>query len=111
AVVACEAAQVSPFFDRTFDGAVAIGLLFLLTPADQRTVLGRVSDALKPGGHFLFSAPSQACEWDDMLTGRPSVSLGLEEYGAVLRSAGMTIVGNFTDEGENHYFSASKIVA
>lgn len=111
AVVACEAAQVSSFFNRTFDGAVAIGLLFLLTPADQRTVLRRISDALEPGGHFLFSAPIQACEWKDMLTGRPSMSLGFEEYSAVLQHAGMKIVGTFLDEGENHYFSATKLGA
>jgi 2-polyprenyl-3-methyl-5-hydroxy-6-metoxy-1,4-benzoquinol methylase len=108
AVVACEAAQVSSFFNRIFDGAVAIGLLFLLTPSDQRTVLRRISDALKPGGHLLFSAPSQPCEWNDMLTGRPSNSLGFEEYSRVLQRAGMKIVGTFVDEGENHYFSVVK---
>jgi 2-polyprenyl-3-methyl-5-hydroxy-6-metoxy-1,4-benzoquinol methylase len=34
--VACEAVQDSRFFDRTFDGVVAWGLMFLLTAEDQR---------------------------------------------------------------------------
>jgi len=108
AAVACEAAQESRFFDREFDGAVAIGVLFLLSPVDQRKVLHRISAALKPGGHLLFSAPRLACDWVDILTGRQSVSLGLEEYRAVLSDAGMKIAGSQVDGGENHYLEAIK---
>jgi len=65
AVVACESAQDSPFFNRTYDGAVATGLLFLLQPADQIRVLQRLAAAMNPGGRFLFIAPRQACVWTD----------------------------------------------
>ena len=55
---ACEAAQDSAFFARTFDAAVSIGLLFLLSEEDQATVLPRVAHALRPGGRSPFeSAP------------------------------------------------------
>lgn len=111
AVVACEAAQDSPFFDRAFDGAVAIGLLFLLHPTDQIRVLQRIAAVVKPGGHLLFSAPRQACEWTDMLTGRASRSLGLARYSAILKDAGMELQDCYIDAGENHYFAATRNLA
>ena len=106
AEAACEAAETSALFHRSFDGAVAIGLLFLLPPEDQRQVIERVGRALNPGGRFLFSAPREACEWDDSLTGRVSVSLGDVAYRELLEGAGMNLVGQEIDEGQNNYYSA-----
>jgi len=106
AEVACEPAETSSLFQRKFDGAVAIGLLFLLPAQDQRQVIERVARALEPGGRFLFSAPRQACEWADTLTARPSLSLGEAEYRRVLDQAGLCLSGHFVDEGGNHYFDA-----
>ncbi len=106
AEVACEAAETSALFRRSFDGAVAIGLLFLLPADDQRQVIDRVARALEPGGRFLFSAPRQACTWNDMLTGRSSLSLGEDEYRHALERAGMQLAGHYVDEGENYYFDA-----
>ena len=63
---ACETVEDSPFFDRSFDAAVAIGLLFLL------------------------------------------VSLGIDGYKAAIDDAGLTLVGEYLDEGENHYYDARK---
>ncbi len=103
-----EAAQDSAFFHRSFDAAVAIGLLFLLSPHDQRTLLQRVADALKPGGRFLFSAPWQKCEWRDMLTGRRSQSLGGPEYMRLLEQCGLHITGRYSDDAGNHYCDAVK---
>ncbi|MEG3086129.1 class I SAM-dependent methyltransferase [Sphingomonas sp. PB4P5] len=51
----CEAAEDSLFFNRTFDAALAIGLLFLLSADNQRKVVKRVAAALRPGG--LFCSP------------------------------------------------------
>lgn len=106
--VCCEAAQDSAMFGRTFAGVVAIGLLFMLRADDQRTVIHRVANALKPGGRFLFSAPQAACEWQDALTGRTSRSLGEEAYERCLRASGLRLVGCDVDEGGNHYFDAAK---
>lgn len=106
--VTCGAAEASDLFGRSFDGAVAVGLMFLLPEADQRRLIARVSGALAPGGRFLFSAPRQVCEWDDLLTGRPSRSLGEAAYRAALEAAGLSVVEQPTDAGGNHYFDAVK---
>lgn len=106
AEVVCEPAETSGLFHRKFDGAVAIGLLFLLPEADQRQVIDRVARTLELGGRFLFSAPRQACQWADTLTGHPSLSLGEAEYHYALDKAGLRLSGDYVDEGGNHYFDA-----
>ena len=103
---ACEAAQDSAFFGRRFDAAVAVGLIFLLSDADQARLIARVGNALQPGGRFLFTAPSQACAWPDLLTGRQSRSLGLPAYQQLLRTHGLRLLGCERDEGNNHYYDA-----
>lgn len=108
AEIACEPAEDSAFFHRTFDGVMAIGLIFLLPAASQCALIRRVFGALKPRGRFVFSAPREACVWQDRLTGRPSRSLGAQAYGALVREAGMRLIGTHHDEGQNHYFEAEK---
>jgi SAM-dependent methyltransferase len=106
APAACETAEDSGYFGRRFDGAVAIGLLFLLPPDTQAAVIARVAGALRPGGRFLFSAPRIACRWSDTLTGRESQSLGEAEYRVLLAKAGLRLTGGCEDGGGNHYFAA-----
>jgi len=106
--VACEAAETSDLFGRSFDGAVAVGLMFLLPDEAQHRLIARVAGALAPGGRFLFSAPRQMCEWDDRLTGRPSRSLGQQAYRQALEAAGLILAHQRTDPGGNHYFDAVK---
>lgn len=108
AQVTCEAVEHSSFFDREFDGAVAWGLLFLLSAEAQVALIHRVASALRAGGRFLFTSPEQACTWTDVLTGRTSLSLGAERYRATLAAAGLTPVGELEDEGKNHYYDAKK---
>lgn len=104
--VACEPVEESSFFGRTFDGVVAIGLLFLLPTGVQRDLLRRIAPALNPGGRLLFTAPAEACAWTDVLTGGESRSLGAAEYRAILEAAGLALVGEYRDEGDNHYYDA-----
>lgn len=108
AQVTCEAVEGSSFFGRTFDAALAIGLIFLLATDTQRDLIRRVARALNPGGRFLFTAPANPCAWTDVLTGRRSLSLGAEEYKAVLADAGLALLGEYLDEGSNHYYDALK---
>ena len=96
--------EASKFFDRTFDGVLAWGLLFLLTPAAQALVIEKVAGALNPGGRFLFTAPKEPVEWLDAMTGRLSQSLGAQTYERLLRDAGLTWVAEAQDEGENYYY-------
>lgn len=107
--VACESIEDSPFFGRTFDGVVAVGLVFLLSVEAQRRLLRRIAAALEPDGRFLFTSPTQACTWVDVLTGRESRSLGAEGYAAVFADVGLALVGECQDEGENHYYDTRAI--
>ena len=102
------AVEDSEFFCRTFDGIVAWGLMFLLPPNVQTTVIGKVARALNPGGRFLFTSPKKAVTWSDALTGRTSISLGAEAYEQILRAEGLVRVGEAVDEGENYYYFVSK---
>lgn len=102
--IACEDARTSHFFGRTFDGVLAVGLLFLLSAEDQRALLRRLAAATAADGRILFSAPGHSCLWKDVLTGRESRSLGAVEYAAVLADAGMEIAHEYDDEGQNHYY-------
>jgi len=102
----CETVQSSNFFGLKFDGAVAVGLLFLLSEENQRKLINKVGQALRPGGRFLFSAPLPQCEWSDLQTGQPSLSLGAVEYQSQLACAGMHLEDTYVDSGGNHYFDA-----
>src|SRR6185312_12436187 len=46
----CAAAEESSYFNRTFDGVIAVGVIFLLPESAQRIVLAKVANALKAGG-------------------------------------------------------------
>jgi SAM-dependent methyltransferase len=108
AQIACERVEDSQFFGRLFDGALAWGLMFLLPLESQRALIHRVARALTDGGRFLFTSPAQVCTWEDLSTGRPSWSLGAAAYKAELAGAGLTLVGEHDDGGENHYYDAIK---
>lgn len=100
--------EASELFNRTFDGVLAWGLIFLLEPAAQALVIEKVARALVPGGKFLFSAQKEPLEWLDGMTDRPSHCLGAETYERLLRAAGLRWVDSALDEGDNHYFLVEK---
>lgn len=104
--VVCESVEASSFFDRSFDAILAWGLLFLLPARTQISLLQRAAAVLNPGGRLLFTAPRQACEWKDNLTGHSSVSLGAPAYRTVLAEAGLSLAGEYEDEGGNHYYDS-----
>jgi SAM-dependent methyltransferase len=108
AQVACEAVEDSAFFGRTFDAVIAVGLMFLLSADTQRALLAKIAQTLNPGGRLLFTAPARPCTWNDILTGRLSVSLGAQAYQAILRDLGLTLVGEHRDEADNHYYDSQK---
>lgn len=108
AKTACESAQESSFFNHMFDGAVAIGLIFLLTPDDQRAVIQNIAAKIKPGGRFLFSAPKQTGEWKDNLTNRTSYSLGEANYKNLICESGLTFIDYLSDENGNNYYDTAK---
>lgn len=98
----------SEFFRRTFDGVVAWGLMFLLPRDVQSAVIRKIARALNPSGKFLFTSPKEAVTWRDALTGRESLSLGAERYQQILHTEGLVLVGEQSDEGDNHYYLVSQ---
>ena len=106
--VACEPVQESRFFDRTFDGVLAWGLMFLLSPEDQQRLIQRIAEILVPGGRLLFTSPAEPLVWNDAMTGLESRSPGAEEYRRQLSAVGLFVSGEYEDEGENHYFDTFK---
>lgn len=107
--VACEAVEESAFFQRSFDGIIAVGLMFLLSAEAQRNLIRRLAPALNFGGRFLFTAPTQCATWRDILTDRQSVSLGAAEYTRLLADAGLSLEDEYVDEGANHYYACRRL--
>jgi hypothetical protein len=48
-------------------------------------------------------------DWKDAMTEQDSISLGTEKYQELLTASGLSLVEEFEDEGENHYYHAVKI--
>lgn len=107
--VQCAAAQDSDFFERTFDAIVAWGLLFLLDEPTQRNLIAKVAAALAPAGRLLFTSPRECTSWSDVMTDRPSLSLGYEAYVAAMKAQSLSLAGTLTDAGGNFYYDACKL--
>jgi len=106
--ILCETVQHSTFFDRTFDAVLAWGLIFLLSPEDQRNLIRTMADILTPGGRLLFTACAEPAAWNDAMTGLESRSLGAEEYRRQLSAVGLSVIDEYEDDGQNHYYDARK---
>jgi SAM-dependent methyltransferase len=106
--IVCGSVLESRCFDRTFDAVLSIGLIFLLKAEDQHRLIRRFAEILVPGGRLLFTSPAKPAVWNDAMTGVESISLGAEEYKQLLRTAGISVVEEYEDVGENHYFDAFK---
>jgi 2-polyprenyl-3-methyl-5-hydroxy-6-metoxy-1,4-benzoquinol methylase len=107
--VACEAAEDSSFFNRQFDAIIAWGLMFLLPEKTQEVVIQKMANALYSGGKLLFTAPARSMKWEDAITEIESISIGAEKYKALLESSGLSLMEEFEDEGENHYYHAVRL--
>jgi 2-polyprenyl-3-methyl-5-hydroxy-6-metoxy-1,4-benzoquinol methylase len=107
-LVVCEAVEDSTFFNRTFDGVLAWGLIFLLSPEDQRRLITRLAAILVPGGRLLITSPPEPLVWNDAMTGLESRSLGAVEYRWQLSAVGVLVICEYEDEAQNHYFDAIK---
>lgn len=104
--VACEAVEDSTFFNRTFDGVLAWGLMFLLPAEEQRRLIQRIGDILVPNGRLLFTSPDEPLVWNDAMTGLESRSLGAAEYRKLLSTSGLSIIRDYYDD--DYYFDAVK---
>jgi len=106
--VACESVEESVFFHRSFEAVLSWGLWFLLPAAAQLDLPRRLATVLQPGGRLLFTAPPRPITWLDAMTGEESRSLGAETYRRILSAVGLSVLSQYEDEGENHYYDAVK---
>ena len=106
--VECDAVLNARLFDRKFDAVLAWGLMFLMPEADQLACFPRIAQATKAGGSFLFTAPRQVCQWQDLTSGDTSFSLGAEKYRAVLNQNGFELRAEFSGEGGNYYYDSTR---
>lgn len=106
--IVCESVLESGLFGRAFDAVLAWGLMFLLKAEDQHRLIQRFAEILEPGGRLLFTAPAQPVVWNDAMTGSESISLGAEQYKKLLGAAGLSVLAEYEDIGENHYFDVLK---
>lgn len=97
-----------------YGGSAILGYAFSLSfmPGRVRSsasVRARAEDAAQnggDGGSDLQFGVVPAVRGRAVSTGRTSVSLGANAYEAVLADAGLALVGEREDEGENHYYEA-----
>ncbi len=108
--IRCEKVQNSDFFNRTFDGAIAVGLLFLLPESEQAAIITHIANILIPKGRFLFTAPTEIGTWRDMNTGNECLSLGQKRYEEILEKSSLRIIATHEDEGKNNYYETEKFV-
>jgi SAM-dependent methyltransferase len=106
--IVCESVLESRLFDRSFDAALAWGLMFLLKPEEQHHLIQRFAEILIPGARLLFTSPAKPVVWNDAMTGLQSISLGAEEYRKLLGTVGISVTEEYEDVGENHYFDGFK---
>lgn len=104
-----EAAEDSSFFNRKFDAIISWGLFFLLPAETQEIIIKKAANALHTGGKLLFTSTREKAEWKDGMTDQLSISLGAEKYKELLTASGFSLLEEFEDEGENHYFNSVKI--
>ncbi|MFK7862613.1 MAG: class I SAM-dependent methyltransferase [Pseudohongiellaceae bacterium] len=104
----CEAVEHSDFFQQKYHGILSIGLVFLLSRSSQILLLEKVSQALETEGKFLFTAPVERGSWSDTITGRESISLGIDEYEKQLGLAGLKLSKAFVDQYGNNYYGCEK---
>lgn len=83
--------------------------MFLLPKATQEVVIQKMANALYADGKLLFTAPSQKLKWEDAITAIESISLGAEKYKGLLAVSGLSLIEEFEDDGENHYYHAVKL--
>jgi cyclopropane fatty-acyl-phospholipid synthase-like methyltransferase len=105
--------QACPFAAQTFDAAVAWGVMFHLTQAEQVQAIASVSRVLKAGAPFLFTSGDVDDDSGNHVGTMNGVefhyfSFSIDGYRRALSAHGFTLVGFHTDRGKNGYYLARK---
>ncbi|MCU0424072.1 MAG: class I SAM-dependent methyltransferase [Candidatus Kapabacteria bacterium] len=108
--VQCAQIQEFDYFGRTFDAVVSWGMMFHLSPEEQRSVIRNITSHLAPRGLFLFTSGKEAGMRLGMMYSEEFqyFSLGAEEYRKVLEASNCELLKEHFDIGENYYYLAKK---
>ena len=114
----CAPIQDCDLSGRTFDAAVAWGVMFHLPLPEQVKAIAKVASVLKPGGWFLFTSGDEPAGVDgEPFEGEPMngvrffyYSFTKDGYRDVLREHGLTLEQTNIDKGDNLYYLARKTV-
>ena len=106
--VECASVLNSDFFHKMYDAVISIGLIFILNEKGQLKMLRRVSEILRSGGSFIFTAPVEVGEWEDVVTGQKLLTLGEDVYLSTLRSSGFEEARCYCDRGKNNYYEVKR---
>ena len=109
--VRCAPIQSCELPARTFDAAIAWGVLFHLRHEEQEQVIAHIARALKTGAPFLFTSGDTHGSIDgEPMNGVPFRyhSYSIAGYRDLLRAHGLTLEATHTDPGENVCFLARK---
>lgn len=98
------------FVANVFDAAVAWGIMFHLTHADQARAMSNLSHVLKTGAPFLFTSGNEHGSVDGVMNGVSFhyFSFSIEGYRNLLHESGFTLLDTHADRGENTYYLARK---
>lgn len=113
-VAVCAPIQTCILEERSFDGAIAWGMLFHMPHDQQFAAIAVIAGALKAGGLFLFTAGDTGGD-DGWIDGAPMngvpfryYSFGVEGYRRVLREHELVLEDVHKDAGDNTYYLARK---
>jgi len=103
--------QSLPLRDGTFHAAVAWGILFHLTQAEQADAIASIARVLMRGATFLFTSGDVDGNRDDVVGTMRGVtfhyySYSVEGYRRVLAERGLTLESVHADAGKNTYYSS-----
>lgn len=105
-------ARQCPFANGGFDAAISWGMMFHLPPGEQAAVFASVSDVLKPGGPFLFTAAEIKGAADTGITGTMNgVAFhyyAVPSYSTLIAEHGLVLVEVHDDPGVSTYFLTRK---
>ncbi|MBJ6764562.1 class I SAM-dependent methyltransferase [Myxococcaceae bacterium JPH2] len=109
--VLCAPIQSCVLQERSFDAAVAWGVLFHLSHEEQEQAIAQVARALKSGAAFLFTSGDTHGSIDGApMNGVPFRyhSYSIDGYRDLLRAYGLTLDATHADSGANRYFLSRK---
>lgn len=110
----CAHIETCDFGGRTFDGAIAWGIIFHLTLDRQRQAIANIASVLKPGAPFLFTSGDEPGDDPTGITGQmngvtfPYFSYGAASYQRLLGESGCGLEHTHIDAGKNMYYLARK---